>query len=426
MERPRCSSCITRNTKCEYDTISSETHSQALKRKYDELQSRKSSFEEVFEILKSKPEDEAQSILQRIRDGADAETIVRHVQNADLLIQLSLTHDSRSEYDEYELPFIAEMPPTLIFQRNEYLYSTIYQSTLKQSLALEQQSLETNAVAFESPQDRKIEQPYQNLYLKPYHNADLIDDRLSLAEASPWTSIINDNDLFKKLLKAYFLHDYPWTFFFNRDYFLADLVSGGHEHCSALLVNAVLAIACVGFRFMLIRASLTGSQKSYSGIPNRVGIWNPHNLGYRFLAEAKRLWELDQDQSSKLTTVQASCIIHLTCNLDGIDRIGLKYLTHAVEMAKRMNVFSRVNGTHDSELQHAREFTAWALFNWQALVPIDRVFKTQALTRGHPECFAITFANLHTLLHQKRYYRTQMKSLVGMVKSRFNIRPTQR
>lgn len=97
---------------------------------------------------------------------------------------------------------------------------------------------------------------------------------------------------------------------------------------------------------------------------SRAEYWLPDNLGYRFLAESRRLFELEQTHPT-ITTVQAAAIINLTCNLNGIDEISWMYTYKSLEMAKSMSVFSP-NPNETREWQLVAGTTAWCLFNWQA------------------------------------------------------------
>ena len=90
----------------------------------------------------------------------------------------------------------------------------------------------------------------------------------------------------------------------------------------------------------------------------------PDSLGYRFLAEARRLLDLDF-AAPTVTTVQASAIVNLTLNLNGIDEIGWWYLRMSVDMAKTLDLFS-IPKDGDSEWRMVAIVTAWGLFNWQA------------------------------------------------------------
>ena len=105
-----------------------ETHSQALKRKFGELQNDQNAYEELFDILRSRPELEPFSILQRIRSGNEIQTILRNVKDDDLLLQLSLIPETRYRY---EFPYLADMPAFLAVPNNPYLASLIYENTVK-------------------------------------------------------------------------------------------------------------------------------------------------------------------------------------------------------------------------------------------------------------------------------------------------------
>jgi len=184
----------------------------------------------MIEVLQSSREEDAYEILRRIRAGADVETLLRHIKDGDLLLQLSLVPESRFRY---EFPYIKDMPSFLLRTDNPYLDSLIYECTLVDSATMEQPA---------KPMDA------QSPYLKPYHAAEIIDLRLDSVKPSTWTSISSNDGLMQKLLHAYFLYEYQWFTYFNKDLFLQDMVAGLHRFCSPLLVNALLAVACVSLQ----------------------------------------------------------------------------------------------------------------------------------------------------------------------------------
>lgn len=87
---------------CVYETVGSETPSEARQRRLGELQSRGSLYEELFDILRSRPEQDVASIVARIRSGADVEDILRFVKEGDALIELSVA--PQTEY-RYSFPY---------------------------------------------------------------------------------------------------------------------------------------------------------------------------------------------------------------------------------------------------------------------------------------------------------------------------------
>ncbi|KAI0845263.1 hypothetical protein F5Y00DRAFT_265794 [Daldinia vernicosa] len=335
-ERPRCSVCVERQTPCEYTTLPTETHLRAQKRKLTDLEIKCQAYEDLFGILRSRPDEEIAQVLQRLRMGEDAQTIVKAVQDGDLLLQLSLKPELRFRY---EFPYLREMPPFLNQWYNPYLQSTVYEKTSTQS---------------HQPQTyieilRDVAEESQKMYLAPYHTVELVDPRISSMDVSSWTTVSSDNPMLRILLQIYFVFIYPFHPCFHKDLFLDDMFIGSKRFCSHLLVNAVLGAAWHG----------------YSRMKNRAEYWNPDNLGYRFLAEARRLFELEQAQPA-ITTAQAAAIINLTCNLNGIDEISWIYTYKSIEIARDLSLFSP--GPDESkEWQVAAGTTAWCLFNWQAL-----------------------------------------------------------
>lgn len=48
-----------------------------------------------------------------------------------------------------------------------------------------------------------------------------------------------------------------------------------------------------------------------------------------------------------------------------LDKIGDIFIRHAVSMARNMNLFRPAPALKNNRTQRAREFTAWAFFNFQ-------------------------------------------------------------
>ncbi|OTA97230.1 hypothetical protein M434DRAFT_387002 [Hypoxylon sp. CO27-5] len=335
-ERPRCSVCVERQTPCEYTTLPTETHLRAQKRKLTDLEIKCQAYEDLFGILRSRSDEETAQVLQRVRVGEDASTIVKAVQDGDLLLQLSLKPDIRFRY---EFPYIREMPAHLNQWKNPYLESTLYKKTGMQS--------PQSPMYLESL--RNVVDESHKIYLVPYHTVELVDPRISSMGVSSWTTVSSDNTMLRVLLQLYFVFEYPFQPCFHKDMFLEDMFIGSRRFCSPLLVNAILGAAWHG----------------YSRMKNRAEYWLPDNLGYRFLAEARRLFDLDQARPT-VTTVQAAAIISLVCIHNGIDEISWFYAYKSLEIAQNMSLFSP-GLNEDKEWQIVAGTTAWCLFNWQTL-----------------------------------------------------------
>lgn len=98
-ERPKCAACISQKTHCEYNTAGTdETHSHALKRKYDELIQRNTKYEELYGLLQTRSLEEATEVYKRIRAGDDAGLLLSHIQDGNLLLQMRMVPESRYRY----------------------------------------------------------------------------------------------------------------------------------------------------------------------------------------------------------------------------------------------------------------------------------------------------------------------------------------
>lgn len=383
--RPRCRSCIRRSVECHYRAGSAETRGQTLKRMYDELLAEgveRSAYRELFDLIKTGtpeegieileriragttvgtllsqkqqgtappdqrpntgnlfeefyhvvqalPERDAYHILQLMRSGHDVATMLRYVQDADLLLQLSLRPECRTRY---EFPFSNKWPDFLLKNDNPYLKVRIYER---------HEQLNTDPVP---------DADSDSVFEMPYHGATLVEPRLSGTKISKWTVVILDETLLHRLMELYILHAYPFFHIFQKDLFLEDLKAGQTRFCSSLLVNAVLAAA----------------SHYHPQLKGRNEPWDAQSLCYRFFAEAKRLWELEIGQS-KLTTLQAALVMNTVYNMDGLDQIGNIYMVEAAKIAHSLNLFGPQESYARTDMFTARQFTAWGLFSWQAYV----------------------------------------------------------
>ncbi len=126
----------------------------------------------------------------------------------------------------------------------------------------------------------------------------------------------------------------------------------------------------------------------HRGLQNRAEFWNPRNLGYQFLAEAKRLLELELEverpfrnpddpswerrdtewEQTRLTTIQTALILNIIHNLNGSDKIGWRYTLKAIELADEIQLFGPPPKRYGREMLCVRAYTAWELFCWQRYV----------------------------------------------------------
>jgi hypothetical protein len=221
--RPRCSACVTRDSDCRYG----ETEARQIRRRYENLKDKRTAHEELYDMLPTMSEQDASDVFRRIRGGANAEGLVRHVHEGSLVLGLSLTPEMGTRF---EFPYLTTIPGAL--RESIYFRSHVFDAI---------QSLESPA-SF-GPQTNAIAR--QSNYAKPLFAAEVVDPLLAQARPSQWTNVSSNDLLLRRLLEGYFLFEYSWDFVFQKDYFLQDMVSGGTTYCSPLLVNALLAKACV-------------------------------------------------------------------------------------------------------------------------------------------------------------------------------------
>lgn len=72
-------------------------------------------------------------------------------------------------------------------------------------------------------------------FLRPEYNV----------QAAFWTKVTSSDQLVSHLLSVYFRWDHPIHNFFDKELFTQDLINRRSVFCSSLLVNAILAVACV-------------------------------------------------------------------------------------------------------------------------------------------------------------------------------------
>ncbi|KAH8646343.1 hypothetical protein BX600DRAFT_490687 [Xylariales sp. PMI_506] len=359
-ERPRCAFCVSKGLDCEYATgAPGESRVQALKRRYDELHQDGGMYQHVYEFLRGRPKPYAEDIYKRIRSGHTAESIMRYIEEGDILQQLCVVPETRYRY---VFPYSAEMPPSLLQPDNPYLDSLIYEWTYRNLNESVDHRRQFNHASAPRPASSTVSSSSSgsnnpdmsqchDAYLRPYHAAEIVEPLLASVKPSQWTTVSSDDKLMRRLIGAYFMCQHPWLTALHKDCFLQDMAANRFRFCSPLLVNALLANAC----FCL------------GQMPERYKYWNPHSLGYLFLAEAKRLWELETGRR-RLTTVQAAMLLNTLLTMNGMDKLGWTYIIQAAGVAQQLRLFDADLELKNERERMARNFTAWAFFNFQSMV----------------------------------------------------------
>ncbi|OPB40292.1 Zn2Cys6 transcriptional regulator [Trichoderma guizhouense] len=278
-------------------------------------------------------------------------SLLNYLKTGNALLQMAVAPETRFRY---ELPYRTEMPEYYLGD-NPYMDSMIYGAASLYSKDDERSKIAGRTATGRA--GKRASKGYQDVYLKPFHAAEVIDPRLTDAKISSWTSVCKDDVLMRRLLSVFLRCEYHFTSAFQKDYFLDDLVANRKEFCSSLLVNIVLAYACVCF----------------PNFPDRAEYWNPKALVYRFVMEAKRIWELE-NHVPRITTIQAGIVFNVFHNLCGLDEIGQPYRIRAIDLAHKMQLFDSTVGGRSYKMQRSMAFLAWTLFNWETLVGFSFMF----------------------------------------------------
>ncbi|KAJ6782267.1 hypothetical protein PWT90_10560 [Aphanocladium album] len=426
--KPRCAQ---RHIQCHYTARPGETESQAIRRGYRDLRDRASEHDDVVALLRDLPDKEAAGVLRRIRTGTSLAAIIHQAKGGDVLMQIAVAPETRFRYS---FPYRDEMPAGCRGGDNPYLGSVIYEvasvlgppppsPTSKASspallLALAASGDDRDGKTGERKplvRERHLESPgalagYDTAYLSPFHAARVFEPRLTDAKISSWTYVCDDDVLLRELLEIFFRCEYQFTSAFHKDYFLDDLAAGHTEFCSSLLVNLVLAYAS---------SVLQVCNPKFS---RRSEYWNPDTLAYRFLAEARRLWELAASEAH-ITTVQAGILFSVFYNLSGLDEVGQTYHIRSVDMADELGIMGAPIPEEPPRTQRGKAFTAWTFliafsFMKESLVkevpksplpnPLEDPDWYGQLWARYPSSAALTSLTFGQVFEQKTYFRIIM------------------
>ncbi|KAL1867156.1 hypothetical protein VTK73DRAFT_4318 [Phialemonium thermophilum] len=200
-----------------------------------------------------------------------------------------------------------------------------------------------------TPAHRRTKQPYGQSPIaeeqEPY-----CDPRLANLTISRWTQVPITNDLAARIVSHYLETDHPLLGFFDADLFIRDLVSEGTYFCTGLLVNALLAWACLGYSVIDPDALV---------------------LSRTFFEVAKQQWE-DERHTNQLTVAASAQFLSLTAASYGNDEEATGYLNDGISIGQRMGLFG-VKSEADSATMwldnhtdwiHAASQTAWGVFGW--------------------------------------------------------------
>ena len=194
-----------------------------------------------------------------------------------------------------------------------------------------------------------------------------IDSRLARVEIRRWTNVAITNHLAADAISLYLKIHQPWWGLLDVDLFVDDLLSGRTKFCSQLLVNALLAWACVccAPAYHCTFANSSG-QQSYAYYDTTAAA-----LSRIFLEEASQIYDSER-KTDRLTTITAATLLCMTWTTMGEDKKGYAFMSESAEMAKRLRLFDAPLDDlhcgpldlHDDDVKTAASAVAWGTFNF--------------------------------------------------------------
>lgn len=128
--------------------------------------------------------------------------------------------------------------------------------------------------------------------------------------AANWTTVTKDDELVSHLISVYFTWYHPAYPCVIRDLFVREMAAGdlNSQFCSPILVNAMLALACVS-NVSTRWESKTDMVQHFSDHSDVLETFNkPASRGLHYLREAMRLW-MEEIEYPGLSTLQAGQIM---------------------------------------------------------------------------------------------------------------------
>ncbi|KAI5455621.1 hypothetical protein BGZ63DRAFT_138259 [Mariannaea sp. PMI_226] len=301
--RPKCTPCVLKARDCAYASDPGLSRYAGLKRRHSQLEQRHADLVELFDMLKSRPEQDARIILNRIRTSGDLSATLSFIKEGELLSQThTMTPDLYSSFlPRADSPFEAFLQVRHGNAYNPLLRpgQTIADPTTKATnttatwadtgitLTPGINAGITHPTVYEdSSQPCVLSNTTIGGSAKPVP----YDEHLSRVSAQQWTAVTDDNRIFADIISIYLSYDHPTFRVFDEEYFLEELARGGTDYCSPLLVNAILAYGSCNYKEF---ASGKGE-----------------SLTIGFYQEARRHWNAEESKAN-LLQIPAAMLLNM-------------------------------------------------------------------------------------------------------------------
>ncbi|KAJ5120652.1 uncharacterized protein N7515_010040 [Penicillium bovifimosum] len=329
---PSCAACSSvYHTPCVYDPNSDHRRKGVYKKDTDTTRTRNTTLQTLIQAILNYEEADAFDLVRQIRACDDLEDVAASIaqekgfMSADQVTKESANNENAAEIDQFESELAGKMSELMLDGSRKFIGGTSNLIFLPPDCELESSSI-SNRLALGTEN-----QPHA---------------------VSRWTQVTDDDSLISHLMTMYFTWHYPFFTILSKNLFYRDYIRGiSSSYCSALLVNAMLALGC--------------HFSSWQG-----AFENPQDIataGNHFFKEAKRLTlENDEHENAKLCTVQAFALMSVREAGCGREGKGWVYSGLSFRMAfdLGLNLDAANLGVHnlsDEEID-ARRVTFWGCY----------------------------------------------------------------
>lgn len=332
---PSCAACASvYGTECIYDPNSDHRRKGVYKDKVDSMKARNSTLQILIEAILNSTEEEAMSIVRRIRTCDSLDSVAEHI----------IKHDDEDENIASEL------------SDDEFDTTMAEQGERDLARKMGELRLENGSVRFIGGTSHLIylAGPHENLNEEPHPE----DYAPGTDPITTWTRVTDDPHLITHLINKYFTYHYPYFTtlskkMFERDFLRgrAGLATDATVYCSSLLVNAMLALGC-----------------HFTDIPEAYGTPGDNRTkGDHFFAEAKRIIiENGEYEKPRLVTVQALAIMSVREAGCAREAKGWVYSGMSFRMAQDIGLNLEIGGLEKERMSDheidARRITFWGCY----------------------------------------------------------------
>ena len=328
---PKCAACASVYlTDCEYAPHTDHRRKGVYKKEADSLKTKSSTLQTLVQALLNLDEEDATDLLKRMRASDNLEDLA---QVADAKLKgidqdppdSPVYRDEPNALPKFDAELSGKMGDLLLDGSVKFIGGTSNLVWLDDA---------STAVTSPDPSERHVVRPREEAILS-------------------WTTVHTDKDLILHFLNMYFCWHYPYFTTLSKELFYRDFLTGTSSHyCSAILVNAMLALGC---HF--------SSRPTARADPEDSGTTGDH-----YFAEAKRLlYENEEFANTKLCTVQALALMSVREAGCGRESKGWVYSGMSFRMASDLGLNVDAPPMNDSsrlsdEDIDARRITFWGCF----------------------------------------------------------------